>query len=130
VLDCGGGEPLKEVPQPASAIRQAKSDSILRDLFPGNPRKNNGIGETSAKMRPEGEPIHWLLLVALMVIFVLAGVLPDNVEGAKLQPHPLGRPEQAKDNEALNPFSGATETINDPGALCVMVRVPLESVSP
>jgi hypothetical protein len=50
-----------------------------------------------------------------MVIFVLSGALPDSVEGAKLQAHPLGSPEQAKDNEALNPFSGATETVKDPG---------------
>jgi hypothetical protein len=65
-----------------------------------------------------------------MVIFVLSGALPDSVEGAKLQPHPLGRPAQAKDSEALNPFSGATETIKDPGVAWVMVRVLLESVSP
>jgi hypothetical protein len=65
-----------------------------------------------------------------MVNFVLSGALPDSVEGAKLHPHPLGSPEQAKDKEALNPFSGATETIKDPGAPCVMVRVLLESVSP
>ena len=81
-------------------------------------------------MSPDGEAINWLLLVALMVIFVLSGALPESVEGAKLQPHPLGSPEQAKDNEALNPFSGATETVKDPGVPCVMVRVLLERVSP
>jgi hypothetical protein len=74
--------------------------------------------------------INWLLLVAPMVIFVLSGVLPDSVEGAKLQAHPLGSPEQAKDNEALNPFSGATETVKDPGVPCAMFRVLLERVSP
>jgi len=69
-------------------------------------------------------------LVAFTVIFVLCGALPDSVEGAKLQPHPLGRPEQAKDSEALNPFSGATETIKDPDMPRDMVRVLLESASP
>jgi hypothetical protein len=130
VLDCCCGELLNEVPQPARAIRQTKSDIILRDLFPGKPKKNKGIGQTIARMNPDGEPIHWLLLVALMVIFVLSGALPDSVEGAKLHPHPLGRPEHAKDNEVLNPFSGATETIKDPGVPCVMARVLLERVSP
>ena len=130
MLDCCCGELLNEVPQPARASRQTKRDIILRDLFPGNPKKNNGIGETTARISPDGEPIHWLLLVALMVIFVFSGALPDSVDGAKLQPHPLGRPEHAKDNEALNPFSGATETVKDPGVPCVMARVLLESVSP
>jgi hypothetical protein len=65
-----------------------------------------------------------------MVNFVLSGAFPESVGGAKLQPHPLGRPEQAKDNEALNPFSGATETVNVPGVPCVMVSVLLDSVSP
>jgi hypothetical protein len=81
-------------------------------------------------MKPEGEFAHWLLLVVLMVICVLSGALPDSVEGAKLHPHPLGRPEHAKDNDALNPFSGAIETIKDPGVPCVIVRVLLERVSP
>ncbi len=61
-----------------------------------------------------GEAINRLLLVALTVNWVLSGALPESVEGAKLQPHPLGSPEQAKDNDALNPFSGATETVKDP----------------
>ena len=65
-----------------------------------------------------------------MVMFVLSGALPVSVEGANVHPHPLGSPEQANDSEALNPFSGATETVKDPGALCVMVSVPLERVSP
>ena len=65
-----------------------------------------------------------------MVILVLWGALPDSVEGAKLQPHPLGRPEQAKDSEALKPFSGATETVKDPGVPCAMLSVLLERVSP
>ena len=77
-----------------------------------------------------GSGLNWLLLVALMVIFVLSGALPESVEGAKLQPQALGSPEQAKDNEALNPFSGATETVKDPGVPCVMLRVLLERVSP
>jgi hypothetical protein len=94
------------------------------------PRKNNGIGETSARMSPDGAAINWPLLIALMVIFVLSGALPESEDGAKLQPHPLGSPEQAKDNEALNPFSGATETVKDPAVPCVIVKVPLERVSP
>jgi hypothetical protein len=65
-----------------------------------------------------------------MVIFVLSGALADSVGGAKLQPQPLGSPEQAKDNKALNPFSGATETVKDPDVPCVMLRVLLERVSP
>ena len=131
MLDCCG-ELLNVAPQPVRVITQAKSNihSALRDLLPEKPKKNNGIGETSARTSPEGEGVHWPLLVALMVIVVLSGALPDSVEGAKVQPHPLGRPEQAKDNEALNPFSGATETVKVPGVPCVMVSVLLESVSP
>jgi hypothetical protein len=132
VPDCPGCASLNEVPHPVKVITHRKSNihSALRDLLPEKPKKNNGIGETSARMSPDGEAINWPLLVALMVNFVLSGALPESVGGAKLQLHPLGRPEQAKDNEALNPFWGATETVKDPGVLCVMVSVLLERVSP
>jgi hypothetical protein len=132
VLDCPGCGFLNEVPHPLKAITHRKSNihSARRDLLPEKPSKRNGIGETSARTSPDGEAINWPLLAALMVNFVLSGALPESVGGAKLQPHPLGRPEQAKDNEALNPFSGATETVRDPGVPCVMVRVLLERVSP
>lgn len=66
----------------------------------------------------------------LTVIVVLCGAPPDTVAGAKLQPHPLGKPEQANESAALNPFSGATFTVKDPGVLCATVRVPLDKVSP
>ena len=114
------------------ATRKIKSriHSALRDLPLERPKRNSGIGETRARNSPEGTGIHRLLLVGLMVILVLSGALPDSVEGAKLQPQPLGSPEQAKDNEALNPFSGATETVKDPGVPCAMFRVLLERVSP
>jgi hypothetical protein len=131
VLGCPCGELLNEVPHPVTAITQTKSKihRALRDLFPGRPRRSNGIGETSARSSL-GEVRNSLLLEALMVSFVLCGALPDNVEGANVHAHPLGRPEHAKDNDALNPFSGATETVSDPGVPCATVRVPLESVSP
>ena len=79
---------------------------------------------------PEGAITNRLLLVALTVIVVLCAALPDNVEGEKLQPHPLGKPEQANDREALKPFSGATETFNDPDMPGDIARVVLESVIP
>jgi hypothetical protein len=69
-------------------------------------------------------------LVALTVSFVVCVALPDSVEGVKLQLHPLGKPEQAKESEALNPFSGATETIKDPAVPWDRVRLPLERVNP
>lgn len=72
----------------------------------------------------------WLLLVALTVIVVVSGVVPDNVDGAKLQLKPVGNPVQANETEAANPFSGVTETVKDPGADCEMLSVPLESVKP
>ena len=72
----------------------------------------------------------WLLLVALTVTVVVSGVVPDKVEGAKLQPKPLGNPVHANEREASNPFSGATETVKVPGADCEMLSVPLESVRP
>jgi energy-converting hydrogenase Eha subunit F len=97
--------------------------------LPANPNQKRGSGETSAKSNPEGATVNRLLLVALTVIVVLWAALPDNVEGEKLQPHPLGRPEQANDREALNPFSGATETFNDP-VVPDIARVALESASP
>jgi hypothetical protein len=86
------------------------------------------IGETNASSMLEGMGIHALLFVAPTVILVVSDVPPDSVAGAKLQAHPLGRPEQAKDTEALNPFFGATVTIKDPGVPWVMVRVLLDSV--
>jgi hypothetical protein len=130
VLNCAGCELLNEVPHPATAITQTKSNvhRALRDPFLEKPRRSNGMGETSA--RSNGEALNWPLLEALMVIFVLCGALPDSVEGANVQPHPLGRPEHAKDNDALNPFSGATETVKEPGVPCATVSAPLESVSP
>jgi hypothetical protein len=109
---------------------KSRIHSALRDLVREKPTNSHGIGETSAKRSPVGEAINWLLLVALMVNLVLSGALPDSVEGVKLQPHPLGSPEQAKDKEAPNPFSGAIETVRDSGVPCVMLRVLLERVSP
>ena len=124
-------EPLNDVPQPARASMKAKRSSHRprRDL-PGNPNHKRGSGETKAKSNPDGVTVNRLLLVALKVIVVLCAALPDSVAGEKLQPHPLGRPEQANDREALNPFSGATETFKDPAVPCDIARVPLESVSP
>ena len=132
VVDCPCGELLNEVPQPARAATKTNS-SIHRaflDLSPKNQKKMSGIGEERARSNPVEGGINWLLLVALIVILVLSGALPESVEGAKPQPHPLGRPEQANDSEALNPFSGATATVNDPVAPWAMASVLLESVSP
>jgi hypothetical protein len=131
VLDCPCGEFLNEVPQPVKAITQAirAIHSALRDLPPEKSRRKSGIGKTSARSNPDEEALNSLVLEALMLIFVLCGAVPDNMEGANVHPQPLGRPEQVNDNEALNPFSGATETISDPGVPCATVRVPLESVS-
>ena len=98
--------------------------------MPANPNQKRGRGETKARSNPEGATVNRLLLVALTVIVVLCVALPDSVDGEKLQPHPLGRPEQANDREALNPFSGATETFNDPFVPFDIARVALESVSP
>ena len=122
---------LPEVPQPASARAKTKSNTqrALRDL-PPRPSQNSGSGEARASTNPVGEGIHLLLLVVLTVMVVLCGALPDRVAGAKLQPHPLGKPEQANDSAALNPFSGATLTVKDPGVLCVTVSAPLDKVSP
>ena len=121
---------MPEVPQPARARAKTKSNThrALRDLSP-RPNQNSGSGDTRASTNPVGAGIH-LLLVVLTVMVVLCGVFPDRVAGAKLQPHPLGKPEQANDNAALNPFSGATLTVKDPGVLCVTVRVLLDKVNP
>jgi hypothetical protein len=120
VLDCLCCGLLDDVPQPARASAKRKSN-IHRALVICQPDETRI--EEAARPEPAPIPKAWpstrLLLVALTVIFVLCGALPDSVEGAKLQPHPLGRPEQAKDNEALNPFSGATETVKDPDVPCV-----------
>lgn len=109
-----------------------RNDNIhraLRDL-PARPNQNRGSGETRARINPEGVTINPLLLVALTVIFVLWGAAPDSVAGAKLQPQPFGNPEHANDSEALNPFCGATETVNNPDVPCDIASVLLESVSP
>jgi hypothetical protein len=101
VLGLPGCE-LFEVEQPASVSTKTTPSNIhraLRDL-PGNPNKNSENGETRARTNPEGPGIRRLLLVALTVILVLWDLFPDSVEGAKLHPHPLGRPEQANDSEA------------------------------
>lgn len=123
---------LPEVPQPANARTNTKSNTqraAFRDL-PPKPNQKSGSGETRATTNPAGAGIHRALLVVLTVIVVLCGALPERVAGAKLQPHPLGKPEQANESAALNPFSGATFTVKDPGVLCAMVRVPLDNVSP
>jgi hypothetical protein len=121
---------LDEVPQPARASR--KQNNIHRPFgdLPANPNQNRGSGEARTKTNPEGVGINRPLLVALTVIFVLWGVPPDSVAGAKLQPQPLGRPEQANVSEAINPFCGATETVNEPDVPCDIARALLESVSP
>jgi hypothetical protein len=118
-------------PQPASVSTEAKSKNqrVLKDL-PASPSQNRGSGETSARINPVGAGPRRAALVVLMVNVVLSGPLPDNVAGAKLQPHPLGRPEQANDSEALNPFSGATATFSVPAVPCVIDKVPLDNVSP
>jgi hypothetical protein len=69
-----------------------------------------------------------LLLAALTVIVVVSGLTPDNVEGAKLQPKPLGNPVHANESEASNPFSGVTESVNAPDVDCAMLSAPPESV--
>jgi hypothetical protein len=126
-----GCELFDDVEQPASVSAKTPSNihRALRDL-PDSPSRNSGNGETRARSNPEGPGIRRLLLVWLTVIIVLWDLFPERVEGAKLHPHPLGRPEQANDSEALNPFSGATETVNDPEAPWVTVRALAESVIP
>ena len=129
VVDCPACElvGVDDDPQPArlSKQKETKIHRAIRD-----PNQNNGSGDTKARSNPEGAGINRLLLAPLTVIFVLCAALPDSVEGAKLQPHPLGRPEQANESEALNPFSGATETVRDPDVPCAMLSVLLESVRP
>ena len=128
---CDGCELLNDVPQPVSVSTKTKSNIhlALRNL-PAIPNQNRGRGDTRATSNPEGADINRPLVVALTVIFVLFGAFPDSVEGAKLQPQPLGSPEQANERGALNPFSGVTETINDPDVPSDMLRLLLESVSP
>lgn len=122
---------LFDVEQPASvsANTPANIHRALRNL-PDIPSKNSGNGENRARTNPEGPGTRRLLLVWLTVMVVLWDLFPDSVEGAKLHPHPLGSPEQANDSEALNPFSGATETVKDPDPPWVTVRALAESVSP
>lgn len=86
------------------------------------------MGETTAKNIPAGFGAK-RLLPALIVIVVVCGELPETVAGEKLQPHPLGRPEQAKESDALKPFAGATETINDPAVPCATVSALPDNVS-
>lgn len=118
-------------PQPvnASKNRQAHIRRTLRNLL-AKPNQKKGSGETRASTNPEVPGVDRLLLLVLTVIFVLCGVPPDSVAGAKPQPQPLGRPEQANVSEALNPFCGATETVNEPVAPCDIESVLLDSVSP
>ena len=106
---------LNDVPQPVNASPKTKSNIhlALRNL-PAIPNQNRGRGETRATSNPEGAGINRPLLVGFTVIFVLFGELPDSVEGAKLQPQPLGSPVQANERGARNPFFGVTETIKDP----------------
>lgn len=130
-VDCGGVVVPDDPPQPLSERAKAKSkmQRAARDL-PGSPSRNRGKGATRARNKPEGARMSWPLLVALTVIVVVSGVAPDNVDGAKLQPKPLGNPVQANETEASNPFFGVRETVKDPGADCEMLSVPLDSVMP
>ena len=134
VLDCsccGCEDVLPEVPHPASVSANTKRNTqrALREL-PPRPNQNSGSGEARASTNPVGAGTHMLLLVVLTVMVVLCGALPDTVAGAKLQPHPVGKPEQANDSAALNPFSGVTFRVKDPGVLFAIVSVPLDRVNP
>lgn len=121
---------MPEVPHPVRANAKTKNNPqrALRDFSP-RPSQNSGSGETRASANPVCAGIH-MPLVSLTVMVVLCGALPDRVDGAKLQPHPLGKPEQANERAALNPFCGATFTVKDPGVLCATVSVLLDSVNP
>ena len=131
MVDGGGVVVPDDPPQLVSARAKAKNkmQRAARDL-PDSPSKNRGKGATRARNKPEGAGMIWPLLVVFTVIVVVSGLAPDKVEGAKLQPKPLGNPVQANESEASNPFSGVTETVKDPDADCETLSVPLESVRP
>jgi hypothetical protein len=119
---------LLEFPQPAKANRHRKPN--IHNLQRAPPNHRRGSGDTRARTSPEGATKPRLLLVALTVIVVLCAVLPETVAGEKLQPQPLGKPVQANESEALNPFTGVTETFSEPDAPCVTDKVLLERVKP
>jgi hypothetical protein len=135
VLDCAGCDPpvddpvddegLDDPPQPVRHATKRRSSIHLPLL-----RKNKGRGDTRASSNPVGAGSNLLLLVLLTVSAVVSGALPESVGGAKVQPQPLGRPVHANESEALKPFSGATDTVKDPGEACDMARVLLERVKP
>jgi hypothetical protein len=105
---------VKDAPQPLRSSRlHSKS---LRRLFAAQP--NRMTGHAMAITMPVG--------VGLIVITVLSGPLPESVAGANVQPHPVGRPVQAKLSDELKPFCGATETVREPDLSCVMLRVLLD----
>jgi hypothetical protein len=117
-------------PHPVSKRAKAKRkmQRAARD-FPDSPSRNRGKGATRARNKPEGARMRPLPAV-LTVMVVVSGLAPDNVEGAKLQPKPLGNPVQANESEASNPFSGVTESVNVPGVDCEMLSALPESVRP
>lgn len=118
---------LEEPPHPVKLSRHRAINAHRVLLF--HPNGNSERGETSARIIPDGANNPWLLFIALTVIVVLCAALPDKVDGEKLQLHPFGRPVHAKDREALNPFSGVTDTFRDPDVPCATERVLLESAS-
>jgi hypothetical protein len=117
-------------PQPTrNRVNAAKTTNrVFHRLPPPKRRKKKASGEANASIRPVDLVANALLVVGPTVSVVVSVALPDSVAGANVQPHPLGKPEQANATEAANPFSGVTVTVKVPGAVWVAATVPVDSV--
>jgi hypothetical protein len=71
-----------------------------------------------------------LVFVAPTVIMVLPAEAPETVEGEKLQLQPTGKPVHENETEALNPFSGVTDTLSEPELPALTERALAESARP
>jgi hypothetical protein len=106
-----------------------RTNRAFHSLPPPRRRKKKASGEANASTNPDDLGLNALVVVGPTVSVVLSVPLPDNVAGAKVHPHPLGKPVQANPTDALNPFSGVTVTVKVPDAVGEALKVELDSVT-
>ncbi len=129
-MGCGPPPLLETPPHPTMNRVNAttKVNRVFHSLPPPRRRKKKASGEANASTSPDVLGLNALVLVGPTVSVVVSVPLPDNVAGAKVHPHPLGKPAQANPTDALNPFSGVRVTVKVPGALGDALTVALDSV--
>ena len=90
---------------------------------------SNGKDHTSTIGSPGRSADAGVADIAPTVMVVLCGVLPERLDGAKLQLHPRGSPEQANDRAVATPLVGVMVSIRVPGFALLALKALAESDS-